>query len=145
MIGLDTNVMIRYIVQDDPIQSAQASQMIEKTISQGEVLWISQITLCEIVWVLERCYDITKTNLTQVIKQLLQTKQIRIEHDDVVWLALGDFEDHLATDFSDCLIGRQNASRECSFTYTFDKNAAKKLPSLFRAMPPLMSQKYHDR
>lgn len=132
MIGLDTNVVIRYLVQDEPKQSAIATHLIEKAVADGEILWICQVTLCEIAWVLERCYSLAKSDLIQVIKQLLQTHQMRIEQDDIVWQALRDFEHLAGTDFSDCLIGRQNAFNECSFTYTFDKNAAKKLTALFR-------------
>ena len=127
MIGLDTNVVVRYLVQDEPKQSARASHIIEKAVKDGELLWICQVTLCEIVWVLERCYSISRNELIRVIEQLLQTQQMRIEKDDVVWQALRDFEHHHNTDFSDCLIGRQNALNECNFTYTFDKNAANKL------------------
>lgn len=132
MIGLDTNVVIRYLVQDEPKQSKLASQVIEKAVADGETLRISQITLCEIVWVLERCYNTSKKELIDVLKQLLQTQQIRIEHDSVARQALRDFEVHSGVDFSDCLIGRQNAANDCSFTYTFDKNAAKKLPGIFK-------------
>lgn len=127
MIGLDTNVLVRYLVQDDPKQSALASRIIERTVTGGEFLWICQVTLCEVVWVLERCYSVSKSELIKVIEQLLQTQQMKIENDDIVWHALRDFEHHKNIDFSDCLIGRQNAFNKCVFTYTFDKNAANKL------------------
>lgn len=132
MIGLDTNVIVRYLVQDEPEQSDQANRLIEKAVANGETFWISQITLCEIVWVLERCYSSSKTELIDVIKQLLQTQRIRVEHDDVARQALRDFEHHEGVDFSDCLIGRQNSSNDCFFTYTFDKKAAKKLHAIFK-------------
>lgn len=132
MIGLDTNIVIRYLVQDEPKQSAQANHIIEKAISNKEMLRISQVTLCEIVWVLERCYHITKNELIDVLKQLIKTEQIQIENDNIVRQALQDFEHHSTVDFSDCLIGRQNLANDCSFTYTFDKNAAKKLHHIFK-------------
>lgn len=135
MIGLDTNVVVRYLVQDEPDQSKRANRVIEKAVASGDLLRISQVTLCEIVWVLERCYAIPKDELILVIKQLLQTRQIRIEQDDIAWQSLHDFENSSGVDFSDCLIGRQNALHECLFTYTFDKNAAKKLDTLFKLVP----------
>lgn len=132
MIGLDTNVVIRYLVQDEPIQSNKANHIIEKVVADGEILFISQITLCEIVWVLERCYSISKKERIDVINQLLQTPNIRIESDAVARQALQDFEYCDGVDFSDCIIGRQNSSNNCTFTYTFDKKAAKKLNASFK-------------
>lgn len=132
MIGLDTNVIIRYLVQDEPQQSMKANHIIEKAVADEEILIISQITLCEMVWVLESCYALTKKEIIEVLNKILHTHQIRIEQDDVVRHALRDFSHFDNVDFSDCLIGRQNISKGCSFTYTFDKNAAKKLNSLFK-------------
>jgi predicted nucleic-acid-binding protein len=131
MIGLDTNVVIRYLAQDDPKQAKLASQFIEKKIKAGEILWICQITLCEVVWVLERCYKLSKNELIQVITQLLQTEQLQVEKDDIAWSALRDFSEGEALDFSDCLIGRQNHAQGCTATYTFDKKAAQHLNPFF--------------
>lgn len=94
--------------------------------------WVFHRSLCEIVLVLESCYSATKHEIIDVVKQLLQTQQIKIENDPIARQALRDFEHHPGVDFSDCLIGRQNASNECSFAYTFDKNAAKKLHATFK-------------
>lgn len=132
MIGLDTNVVVRYLIQDDPRQSKQATQMIEKTVANGQTFWISLISLCEVIWVLERCYDINKVDLIRFIKQLLITNGLKIENETVVRQAVHDFEKLPAVDFSDCLIGKQNRVNDCIFTYTFDRNAAKKMGSLFK-------------
>lgn len=132
MIGLDTNVVIRYLLQDDPKHSKLANHIIEKAIENGVSLWISQITLCEMVWVLESCYNITKKELLLVLKQLLQTQEIQIEQDNITRQALRDFESYEGVYFSDCLIGKQNSFNNCSCTYTFDKKAAKKLHSNFK-------------
>jgi len=135
MIGLDTNVVIRYLVQDDPSQTKRANQLIENLTHAGETLWICQITLCEIFWVLERCYKLNKQELVNVLTSLLQTRQFHVEGDDVAWQALKDYERNSSVDFSDCLIGRQNAHCECVHTYTFDKNAAKQLSATFKPIP----------
>jgi predicted nucleic-acid-binding protein len=132
MIGLDTNVMVRYLVQDEPRQSSRVNHLIEKATGAGVAFIVSQTTLCEIVWVLKNCYDCSKEDLITMIRQLLRTQQIRIENSSVVGEALLDFEHHDGVDFSDCLIGRQNGANNCSFTYTFDKNAAKKLHRTFK-------------
>jgi predicted nucleic-acid-binding protein len=132
MIGLDTNIVVRYLVQDEPDQSECANRIIDKAVADKELLGISLVTLCETVWVLERCYNTTKTEIIEVLKQLLHTRQIQIEHKTVVWQALHDFECLEGIDFSDCLIGRQNLANDCVFTYTFDKNAAKKLNAAFK-------------
>src|ERR1700691_5257035 len=105
MIGLDTNVVVRYLAQDDPEQSKQANHIIENAVANGETFGISQITLCEIIWVLDRCYNSSKKEIIEVLKQLLKTQNIRIEKDAVVWQALQDFEHDEGIDFSDCLIG----------------------------------------
>ena len=135
MIGLDTNVVIRYLVQDDPNQSKRANQAIEKWKEAGETLWICQITLCEICWVLERCYQLSREELVSVLTNLLQTRHLQIERDDLVWQALRDFEKNTKVGFPDCLIGRQNAYHECIHTFTFDKDAVKQLPSTFKSIP----------
>jgi predicted nucleic-acid-binding protein len=135
MIGLDTNVVVRYLVQDDPKQSKQATQAIEKAAAEGKTLAISQVTLCEIVWVLERCYSLGKKELVAVIKQILKTQQINVEQDTVARQALHDFEEKEGVDFSDCLIGRQNAAKGCAFTYTLNKKAAQRLSETFKALP----------
>ncbi len=132
MIGLDTNVIIRYLVQDDPIQSQQANRIIEKAIADGKTLRICHVTLCEVTWVLERCYDLKKSELIDILRRLLHTQQIQIENEAIAKDALLDFESHIGVDFSDCLIGRNNASYGCPFTYTFDKKAAQNLRTTFK-------------
>lgn len=135
MIGLDTNVLVRYLVQDDPGQSERANQIIADAVKNEQILGVCEITLCEVVWVLEQCYEIERNELTHILKQLLHTRQIQIENDGIVRQALYDFEHHTNVDFSDCLIGRKNISHGCSFTYSFDKKAVKKLHTFFKMVP----------
>lgn len=127
MIGLDTNVIIRYLTQDDSIQSPLSNKIISDSIDKGELLWISHITLAETVWVLERSYKISKVELMDIINILLQTQELVLENRDVVWHALQDYKDCKSVGFVDCLIGRQNISNDCVFTYTFDKKAVSEL------------------
>ncbi len=123
MIGLDTNVVIRYLVQDDKKQSAAATRFIEKSLTTDVPGYINHITLCEIVWVLQRCYDVTKQQLRDVIEGLLTTKQLIVENVEVAWKALRAYDANGA-DFCDALIGQANIYSGCERTVTFDKKAA---------------------
>ncbi len=128
MIGLDTNVVIRYLVQDDEAQAKKATQFIEQSLSTDSPGYINHIVLCEIGWVLERCYEVTKAQLKAIFEALLETKQFVVEDVEVVWKALRAFDANSA-DFSDALIGQRNMQSGCEQTATFDKKAAK-LPGI---------------
>ena len=123
MIGLDTNVVIRYLVQDDKKQSAAATRFIEKSLTTDVPGYINHITLCEIVWVLQRCYDVTEQQLRDIIEGLLTTKQLIAENVEVAWKALRVYDANSA-DFCDALIGQANIHSGCEHTVTFDKKAA---------------------
>ncbi len=123
MIGLDTNVVIRYLVQDDKKQSAAATRFIEKSLTMDVPGYINHITLCEIVWVLQRCYGVTKQQLRVILEALLTTKQLIVENAEVAWKALRAYDADSA-DFCDALIGQANIHSGCEHTVTFDKKAA---------------------
>lgn len=123
MIGLDTNVVIRYLVQDDKKQSDLATQFIEKTLTVEEPGYINHVCLCEITWVLQRCYGVTKPQLQAIIESLLTTKQFLVENVEVAWKSLRAFNESGA-EFSDALIGQANVYHGCEFTVTFDKKAS---------------------
>ena len=123
MIGLDTNVVIRYLVQDDKKQSAAATRFIEKSLTTDNPGYISQTTLCEIVWVLQRCYAVNKQQVREIIEGLLTTKQLIVEGVEVAWKALRAFNANNAG-FCDALIGQANIHNGCEQTVTFDKKAA---------------------
>ena len=123
MIGLDTNVVIRYLVQDDKKQSTAATRFIEKSLSTDAPGYINHICLCEIVWVLQRCYGVAKPQVREIIEGLLTTKQFYVENVEVTWKALRAFDANSA-DFCDALIAQVNIHRGCEYTVTFDKKAA---------------------
>lgn len=123
MIGLDTNVVIRYLVQDDKKQSALATHFVEKTLTTEVPGYINHVTLCEITWVLQRSYGVTKPQLKKILEGLLTTKQLLVENVEVVWKALRAFNVNNA-DFCDALIGQANVHNGCEHTITFDKKAA---------------------
>lgn len=123
MIGLDTNVLTRYIVEDDEKQARIATRIIDSCTAE-EPGFVSHAVLIELTWVLSSCYDADKTALVAVIEQVLQTKQLIVEQGETVWHALDDYKKSSA-DFSDCLLSRINQEAGCTTTVTFDKDAAK--------------------
>ena len=125
MIGLDTNVIIRYITQDDHGQSAQATQFIETELSDKEPGYITLITLVEVVWVLESCYQQSSDTIIAVIQQLLTTSQLVVEQTDVAYIALKRMSDGDKVDFSDALIAVISEKEGCQKVVTFDKKATK--------------------
>jgi predicted nucleic-acid-binding protein len=124
LIGLDTNVVVRYLVQDDPAQSAAATRLMEGTLSAESPGFITAITLCEIVWVLAECYEADRNRIASVIDGLLTSRQLVVEDSEIVWNALHDWRESSA-DFSDALIGLKVIARGGEKTVTFDRAAAK--------------------
>lgn len=122
MIGLDTNVLVRYLAQDDPVQSPQATALIE-TLSELEPGFVSQIALTEMVWVLMRSYKQTKAEIVVILNTLVRTRTLKIEGVAKVLLAVRAFEAGKA-DFSDCLIEQAGRAAGCRHTVTFDLNAS---------------------
>ncbi|WOF81754.1 type II toxin-antitoxin system VapC family toxin (plasmid) [Pseudomonas sp. FeN3W] len=123
MIGLDTNVLVRYVSQDDPVQSPKATDLIE-SLTDGEPGFIAMVSVVELVWVLQSCYQATKSEIVDMLETLLRTKELVVERAEVVWQALRRFSDSKA-DFADCLIERCAHAAECEYTITFDSKAAK--------------------
>jgi predicted nucleic-acid-binding protein len=124
VIGLDTNVVVRYLTQDDAKQAAVASKLFEHTLSVERPGFIGLITLCEIAWVLADCYEADKPRIRAVIEGLLGSKQIVVEDAELVWKALRTWEKSSA-DFSDALMGQAVSARGCDRIVTFDKSAAR--------------------
>ena len=124
MIGIDTNVLIRYIVQDDPGQARMATRLIEEKLSPENKGFVSSVVLCEVIWVLKRFYRQPKEQLLLVVKTILETEVFEVEHRDCAWRAYYDFDEGDA-DFSDYYIAQVNKVYGASFTVTFDETAQK--------------------
>lgn len=122
MIGLDTNVLVRFLTQDDPKQSAKANRVINQELSEKNQGFVSHPVLMELIWVLRFSYDQSKETLIHVIENLLVTKQLQIERADLVYLALQKYVNGQA-DFSDALIYMLAESAGCEKTLTFDKKS----------------------
>jgi predicted nucleic-acid-binding protein len=121
MIGLDTNVVVRYLTHDDPAQTAAAVRVID-SLSLESPGFIALIVIVELVWVLEGSYRLKKNEIEQVLETLLRSKELVIERAEIVWQALRRFSASRA-DFADCLIERSAHAAECQYTVTFDRNA----------------------
>jgi predicted nucleic-acid-binding protein len=123
MIGLDTNVLVRYITQDDPIQSEQANALLESLSTDSEA-YVTVVSLVELVWVLLSCYASSKSEISSVLENLLHTKYIIVQDTAIVWKALRNFKEGKA-DFPDCLIKHTSFDAGCSSVVTFDVKAAR--------------------
>lgn len=124
MIGLDTNVLVRYFAQDDAKQAKAASELIENQLGAEATGFISTVVLAELVWVLVRAYAASREEITDIVGGLLASPVLTVEHKGQVWHALREFRTTTG-DFSDYLIARVNAEAGCSATVTFDRRAAK--------------------
>ena len=121
MIGLDTNLLIRYLVDDDPAQFARAKAEIEAATNRDEPLMINAIVLCEVVWVLGSAYEYSRAEITDALEQILATAQFVIEWGDEARQALQDCRTTKAG-FTDAFIGRINSALGAAPTMTFDRD-----------------------
>ncbi len=124
MIALDTNVLVRHLVQDDPGQSRKATQVITKRCTRDDPGFINRIVLCELVWVLETAYGYSKDTIVTVLEKLLRTSQLKIEDVQAAWTAFRMYQKG-SVDFADCLLGTTNRLGGCDETVTFDRAASK--------------------
>ena len=123
MIGLDTNVLVRYIMQDDAKQSPKANHLIE-SLDADNPGFISIVSVIELFWVLSSCYNLSKSQVTQALETMLRTKSFVMERPGQVARALSMFKGS-KTDFADCLIHYSAVDAGSTDTMTFDVSAAK--------------------
>jgi predicted nucleic-acid-binding protein len=124
LIGIDTNVLVRYIAQDDAAQARKATTLIERECTEAAPGFVGVVALVELVWVAESCYGATRDDVARMVRQVLGTKQLVVQDAQTVWQALRLFEQGKA-DFADYLIERSAAAAGCERTATFDRDAAK--------------------
>ena len=121
MIGLDTNVLVRYLTHDEPMQYSKAAAFIDAATGRGEQFVVNTAMLCELVWVLGTAYDYSREEIARALEQIFATAQFEVERLDEARQALGDFRSTKAG-FSDALIGRINRSLGAEHTVTFDRD-----------------------
>lgn len=124
MIGIDTNVLVRFLVADDERQFEKARRLIGREASRGDPVLISQLVLLECEWVLRSRYGLAKEAILGAFSGLLDSTEVRIEGEAGVEEALYVWRDSSA-DFADCLIAAKYRSLGCSSTVSFDARAAK--------------------
>jgi predicted nucleic-acid-binding protein len=122
MIGLDTNVLVRYLTHDDRAQTAAAIRVLN-SLSFDSPGFLSLIVIAELVWVLSISYRCQKKEIEQVLENLLRSKELVIERAEIVSQASRAFSAGRA-DFADYLIERCGQEAECQYTITFDQKAA---------------------
>lgn len=123
MTGLDTNVLVRYVMQDDPRQSLRATRLIE-SLSAEDPGFVPVVVLVELVWVLSGSYDLDRTQVATVLATLLRSKELVVDRAELVTQALKRYSTEGA-DFADALIERLSAAAGCAATMTFDAGAVK--------------------
>lgn len=120
MKGLDTNILVRYLTQDDAEQSRRANKLISDALSKGEDLYLSSIVLCELVWVLREAYKLGKPVIMDALARILSTAQFLVEDPDACRHALALYGSSPG-DFADYLLASRNRRVGCSTTATFDR------------------------
>jgi len=120
MVGLDTNVLVRYLAQDDPIQSRRATQIIEEQLTEEHPGFISLVTIVETVWVLGRVYGLSTEEVAEAVERILQADTLVVQNEQQTFTAMVALKTGVGT-FSDALIGALGAWAGCTGTLTFDK------------------------
>jgi predicted nucleic-acid-binding protein len=123
VIGLDTNVLVRYVMQDDPRQSPRAARLIE-SLSADSPGFVPVVSLIELAWVLSGSYGLNRGQLAAVMAGLLRSKELVLDRAEAVAQALGGFVGSSA-EFADLLIERLANAAGCTATMTFDVGAVK--------------------
>jgi predicted nucleic-acid-binding protein len=124
MLGIDTNVLVRFLVQDDPELFEKALKLIKREVAAGRRVFINQLVLLETEWVLLSRYAAPKEKIIEAISGLLEAVDVQLEDEAVIEEALYMWKDASA-DFADCLIGAKNRRMGCRATATFDVKSAK--------------------
>ncbi|SRR5258706_4196135 len=120
MRALDTNVLVRYLVNDDPGQAAVAERLLEDCRRKREPVFLSILVLCELVWVLDRSFGQSKSEIGTVLERVLDMDLFRVEREPLVRRSLQHFR-HGKGNFADYLIGEIGSEAGCRDTVTFDR------------------------
>ena len=124
MNGLDTNVLVRYLVQDDMEQWKFADEYIKEVKANNDTCFINNIVLCELVWVLKTSYKLSRDEIIDVIEKILRADAFDFENREAAWWSVQQMKEHKA-DFSDFLIKKINQQAGCAETVTFDAKLQK--------------------
>jgi predicted nucleic-acid-binding protein len=123
MRGVDTNVLLRLVLADDPNQVKIVRRLTQELVRANEPLFAASIVLCEFVWVLQRVYKLSRGEIADAIDKLLESNHVTVEHADETQEALGLYRTGPG-DFADYLIGLVGRSAGCRDTVTFNRSLA---------------------
>jgi len=131
MLGIDTNILVRFLVRDDEAQFEKARKLIKREVAAGRRVFINQLVLMETEWVLRSRYAVPKNQIIEAISGLLDASDVQFEDEPAIEEALFMWKDATA-DFADGLIGAKNRRMGCRATASFDAKASK-LPGFMAA------------
>jgi predicted nucleic-acid-binding protein len=131
MLGVDTNVLVRFLVRDDETQFEKARRLIKREVAAGRRVFVNQLVVLETEWVLRSRYGLSKGQIIEAISGLLDASDIGFEDEPAIEEALFIWKDTTA-DFADCLIGARNRRLGCRATATLDAKASR-LPGFMAA------------
>jgi predicted nucleic-acid-binding protein len=120
MIALDTNVLVRFLVEDDPDQAERAASLVERAERSGEPLLLTQVVACETVWVLDTAYGFRREEISGVLQEVFRARQILLEDEDSLRRALDAYRGGEG-DFADCLIRERARAAGAEAVATFDR------------------------
>jgi predicted nucleic-acid-binding protein len=124
MIGLDSNVLVRFLIEDDKAQSQKAARLVARAVAREEPLFVSDIVLCETVWVLLSAYRVPRGEVAAILGRLLKAKHLSFADGDRLERALQSFIAGKG-DFADYLVREQALAAGCSAVATFDRTLMK--------------------
>lgn len=130
-LGIDTNVLVRFLVQDDEAQFDKARKLIKREVAAGSGVFMNQLGLLETEWVLRSRYSLPKNLIIEAISGLLEASDVRFEDEPAIEEDLFIWKES-AADFADCLVGVKNRRLGCRATASFDVKASK-LPGFMAA------------
>ena len=131
MLGIDTNVLVRFLVRDDEAQFERARRLIQREVSAGRRVFVNQLVIMETEWVLRSRYAVSKHQIIEALSGLLDAANVQFEDEPAMEQALFLWKKTTA-DFADCLIGAKNRRLGCRATASFDSKASK-LPGFIAA------------
>ena len=122
MIGLDTNILVRYLTLDDPVQSLKATKIIERRLTEENPGFVSIVAMVETVWVLDRAYRLTAQEIAAAVERMLQADVLVVENEQDVFTAMIALKEGQGS-FADAVITALGTRAGCPFTLTFDHKA----------------------
>jgi predicted nucleic-acid-binding protein len=124
VINLDTNILVRLVVHDDPQQSALVRRFIAESLSTETPGYVTTVAAIEFCWVLESIYGLSHRQIAEALRSLLTMTDLRVQNSAAVLAALSAYDDGI-DDIADALIASLGEAAGCTETVTFDRRFAR--------------------